>query len=231
MIDEVFMGDCRDMMREIPDGSVKMLLTDPPYGVDHESNFGKGEDTKVRLDGDGDLAEALALWADVLTLAAPKLAPEAEVYVFTSIKVYEAFKSLTEDILNTFGFEWKMTIIWEKGWPGLGDLAGNWPYSYEMIMYFKRGRHPLPERRSSVIAIDRVRSTEMIHPTEKPVALLEHLIRLSTNEGETVLDPFGGSASTFVACQKMGRHCWTAETNPVFQKRITERLAQPMLAF
>lgn len=209
-------------------GKINAIITDPPYGVDFQSGFAateKGKEYTKKIEGDLDLVNALALFTDVMHKLFPHLADEAEIYVFTQWTVMAHFRQVIDVVGATYGVEVKNCLVWEKGWPGLGDLAANWPFSFELILYAKKGRRAIPSRDCSVIAIDRVPSGKMIHPTEKPVALIKRLLEMSTNPGDLVVDPFAGSFAVADACNTTGRRCIAVEKDPDHFERGRRRLA------
>ena len=134
----------------------------------------------------------------------PKLAADAELYVFTAWHVLDqwmpAVKAIHPDI------KLKQMLIWDKGYPGLGDLNGNWGCGHEIILYLKKGRRPVKHRRSGIIACDKIPAGQNWHPSQKPVQLLRHFIEMSTDPGDLIVDPFSGSGSTSIAAQQLGRN-------------------------
>lgn len=209
------------------DTKINSIVTDPPYGVAFQSGFAKT--LQGRLYARKPIAndESIAVAAEVFLLAmtplCESLADHADVYVFTSWAVMDKFVLAVNSLP---GLTVRNVLVWEKGWPGLGDLDANWANSFELIIYAKKGRRPLPERRPSVIAIDRLPSGKMIHPTEKPVELIELLLRMSTNPGDLVVDPFAGSGSTLLAARNMGRNAIGYEIDEEHYRRASNRLSQ-----
>lgn len=84
----------------------------------------------------------------------------------------------------------------------------------------------MPYRRSGVIHVEQVHSSKHIHPTEKPVPLLEKLIEMSTAPGELVVDPFAGSGSTVLAARNLGRRGIGIEINQRYVARVRRRLSR-----
>jgi adenine-specific DNA-methyltransferase len=210
---------------------VNCIITDPPYGVAFESGFAKTEQGKEfthAIKNDSDIDTAVLTFTQAMWRLTPYLAPEADIYAFTSWEVEHEFR----DAMNRIDpgvITVKNMLVWEKGWPGLGDLDANWPNSFELIIYAKKGRRRIPKRSCSVIAIDRVPSGKMIHPTEKPVELLERLIAMSTSPDDLVVDPFAGSASTLLAARNMGRNAIGFEDDEAHYVRALQRLSQGSL--
>ncbi len=221
------LGDARELVHTI-EGSIDCIITDPPYGVAFQSGFAKTESGKKltrEIANDDDLEGALALWYEVVNGLLPKMAEHCEIYVFTGTKVYAEWRDAV-DLMWPGEVSYKNTLVWDKGWPGLGDLEANWANSFELILYAKRGNRPLKSRRSSVLTFDRMATSKHIHPTEKPVELLVELLEQSTSRGDLVVDPFGGSGSTMAACQRTGRRGISFEVDPEHYERAKSRLSQ-----
>lgn len=222
-------GDARELAPTVEE-PIHCIITDPPYGVGHQSGFAKTEAGKKltrKIHNDEDPAIALELFYDVMTPLIYRLAEDADLYVFTSWKVYPDWVEAVSLLGN--GIRVENVLVWVKGWPGLGDLDHNWPFSYELIIYAKRGNRPIKARRSSVLTYDRPATSKHIHPTEKPVELLQELIEQSTNPGELIVDPFAGSASTLAAAERLGRRAIGFELDDEHYRRASERLSQPTI--
>ena len=228
---ELLHGDARELAAQV-DQPIHCIITDPPYGVGHQSGFAQTEDGKKltrKIANDEDPAVALELFYDVMTPLAARLTPNADLYIFTSWKVYPAWVeavSLLDPAINVAN-----TLVWDKGWPGLGDLVHNWALSFELIIYAKKGSRKIKNRRSSVLTYDRMATNKHIHPTEKPVELLMALLEQSTEPGDLVVDPFAGSGSTLAACERMGRRALGFEIDDEHYRRASERLSQPTFNF
>ena len=228
-MNEVWNGKCADLAVDLPN-EIHCIITDPPYGVDFQSNsVRRGASTRYndKIDDDDNPVVAVARFKEVMEQIIPKLVEDADVYVFTAWQVYP----LWAEAVRELGLELKQVLIWEKGYPGMGDLECNWGCGYEMILYCKKGNRPVAYRRRAVITIDRVPAGKNIHPTEKPVALLEMLVEMSTNPGELVVDPYAGSGSTIWAAQRLGRLGIGIEKRQDYANAANERLGQVGFTF
>lgn len=192
----IYHGDCRDILPTLTE-PVDVLVTDPPYGIDYQSNWGHGHD---RIAGDASGFDVPA----VLVQACSLLRRRRHAYVFGPIDL--AGTPLTAAV----------ELIWDKQSNSMGDLSLPWTTSHEPITFAVytpsraersdgRGRLAARLRQGSVISCQRVTSSAARHPTEKPVPLLRQLIESSSCLGELVLDPFMGVGSTLVAAQLEGR--------------------------
>ena len=169
---EIWHGDSRKLAPKVPN-DINAIITDPPYGMDFKSNntkTAKNDKHAQKIAGDGDMDEAIALFNEVVVKTlVPKCTDEAEMYVFTAWHILDVWIPLVKAIPE---FELKMMLIWQKGYPGLGDLEGNWGCGYEPILYLKKGRRPLPYRRQGILAFDKIASGQNIHPCLPPEELV-----------------------------------------------------------
>lgn len=229
-MNEVWHGASQDLAVDLPDG-INCIITDPPYGVDFSSNMARLGNSKDRynqkIDNDVDPDVAIENFISVMSQIIPKLAEDADVYIFTMWTVFPEWKTAIE----LLGLEVKQLLVWEKGYPGMGDLEYNWGCGHEFILYAKKGRRPVACRRRAVITIDRVPGGKNIHPTEKPVQLLEILVEMSTDPGDLVVDPYAGSGSTIWAAQRTGRLGIGIEMNQTYAEAANERLGQVGFTF
>jgi len=120
-------------------------------------------------------------------------------------------------------------IIWDKGnWTG-GDLEGSFASKYEVIFLGTKGRgwkYRGGKRVDDIWSdIPRVGTTRL-HPTEKPVELYKRIIELSADEGDFILDPYGGSGSSCIAALELNRNILCYEIDPEYKDRIDRRIEQ-----
>lgn len=201
---EIWHGDALELVEKLPD-PIHCLITDPPYGVNYVSRkaaTNRGKKYVNEIANDGDLGSAIDLFLDVATPIVEKMADDSDLYVFTR---WDILAPWVDAVQSLPGVKYKMLLVWDKGDLGMGDIDSNWGCSHELIIYAKKGRREVGWRRSSIIAVDRVHASRHIHPTEKPVTLLEYFVKMSTDPGDLVVDPFSGSGSTSVAAMNLGR--------------------------
>jgi DNA modification methylase len=215
-------GDWRDHLDAVPDGSVALLLTDPPYGIDFQSDYrlDRREDHRhARVAGDETAASAAIDLSEMLAAITPKLATDAHVLIFTHWRVEPEMRQAVE----AAGLAVRYVVTWDKEATGMGDPMTTFAPQDEWIIHAVKGSPPLFEPRpSSVLRYARVVGAQ--HPTEKPLALLKRLIEATTVEGELVVDPYGGIASTLVAARQLGRECWGCEIDETYYRAGLERL-------
>jgi len=134
-------------------------------------------------------------------MASRKLKDNSHVYIFCSWKTYPYLLP----VVSTY-FQIKNLLVWVKNNWTAGDLDANYGQIHEFILFAHKGRRHLNGRRdASVLHFDRALDNGRVHPTEKPLPLLEYLIEKSSLPGETVLDPFAGVAPTLLAARNKGR--------------------------
>ena len=215
---ELYNGDCLKMMKQIPDSSVDLVLTDPPYGMSFVSNFRKEKYNAIQND------KSLEWLEEYVYQCFRILKDNTAVYFFCSWHNVDEFKKIIEKF-----FKIKNIIIWVKNNTSMGDIKGSYAPKYEMIIFGHKGRRLLNGFRYADV-INARRTGNKNHPTEKPVDLLETFICNSSNENETVFDGFMGSGSTGVACVNTGRDFIGIELDPGYFKIAEERIYWAMAA-
>ena len=202
------------MMARYPDNYFDLLLTDPPFGMDFQSNHRKEKHLKIEND---DNLQWLPSWI----LEIKRIMKEdSHLYIFCSFHKIEVFKYEIQK-----HFKIKNILIWEKNNTGMGDLEGDFAPKYEMILFCTNGNKKLYGRRDSNI-IKAKKTGNINHPTEKPVNLLQYLIEKSTKENDIVLDTFSGSFSCAFACHNSKRNFVGCETNKEYFESANKRLQQ-----
>ncbi len=209
-------GDWRDHVGELADGSVALLLTDPPYGIGFEP--GERKSTELKPIHNDDPQRAIAELEEMLKALLSKLQPNAHVLCFTSWQREHEFRT----VLESSGLTVRNSLVWVKDKHGLGDLEAQFAPRHERILYAVKGKPGLYHREPDVLEAPRVPTDN--HPTEKPVALLRRLIEATTAGGQLVGDPFGGVASSLVAAKECGRRYWGCEIDAEYYQIGQRRL-------
>lgn len=186
---EIIQGSCTELSSTI-EGPVHMILTDPPFGVDYQSNRAVTPEGKAKnkiIENDADPVIAVQVFHDAIRPVVPHMADQCEIYVFTSWEVLDFWIPAMRDIAPGI-IDLKMMLLWEKGYPGQGDLVANWGCGHEVILYAKKGRRPVGHRRSAILHFNPDEQTidQEIESTEIRLAALREL-----KEGQRP-----GSAST-----------------------------------
>lgn len=187
----------------------QMVHTDPPYGVEYQSNMRTKSAKFDMLKND-----------DAFLDIAPVIAACSEGWVF----VWTSWKVLTKwlDQFESFGYP-SNQVIWYKPGGGIGDLKRTFASDYETALVWHRGAELTGKRIGSVWKVSKDGATEYLHPTQKPVALAEEALDKTTKSGWLILDLFGGSGSTLIACEKTGRHARLMELDPKYCDVIVRR--------
>jgi DNA modification methylase len=211
---QLWQGDCIERMREIPDGSIDAVVTDPPYGIGYETPRGaqpNKNNPSVTIIEWGPIAGDEAVDGRWLTEAFRILRGGAALYLMTRWDVEPEWRAL----LRSTGFLVKQRLTWHKRVHGKGDLQGTYAPTCEDVLFATKGRHILNHRPSMLLDVGCVSTWEFRHhPHQKPVALPELLIKASTQPGNVVLDPFMGSGTTGLACLSTGRRFIGIESDP-----------------
>lgn len=229
LVHQIWHGDsvdaCQIFQRK---KNVAAVITDPPFGVNNLSNMSQTEVGKKyarKIANDESPEVAIKTFKNVMDVLLPGTKDNADAYVFTSYQVLSDWLVMTDEFMPKHGFQRKAVLVWEKNGPGMGDLECPWGMGCEFILFFQKGRQEKrTKRRNSVLHVPQLNSGDLIHPHEKPTALLELLIKASTDEGDLVVDPFGGSGSLVRAARNVKRSAVAVEYDEMNHKLATEKL-------
>ena len=209
--------DVESVYQLCQDGQVDMLLTDPPYGVDYT---GKTKDT-LKIQNDATSDETLRdMLADAFSAANNIMKPGAVFYIWHAILKTSAFESACQ----MAGWEVRQVLIWVKNTMVIGRQDYQW--KHEPCLYgWKDGAGHLwasDRKQTTILNFDRPTKNKD-HPTMKPVKLFDYQIQNNTKGGDIVLDLFGGSGTTIVACEQNGRCARVMELDPRYVDVIIDR--------
>lgn len=231
----LYLGDCREILPQI--GKVDAVVTDPPYSVSvagsvHIGRAGNGSRRLDFFSGDSDWQAMSNMVAEIADLSIQHVAHNGSMYWWCGHRQFGTLISLFEDA----GFSTRF-LVWSKECPAPSPPGAGYPSGAEICAYaYRQGRTFNTELRSNVIVADSFRFGQpgkVDHPTQKPLAVIEPLIRTSTNSGFLILDPFMGSGTTGVACVKLGRKFIGIEIHePYFDiacRRIQTAVNEPRL--
>ena len=243
ILNTIFNEDCLETMKRIPDGSIDLMITDPPYNT-----TGCEWDNKINLE---------QLWVEW-----ERIVKKDGLWIFTTSQPF------TTDVINSKRKYYKCEWIWDKKLGGNSMTVNFMPYKiHENILIFGKGKttyNPIMEKGEkrlkngktrnkdnafgvnganymtndlyypqSIISISNAQRTGRIHPTEKPIDLMRYLVLTYSNEGETIFDGYMGSGATAMACIMEKRNFIGSEMNIEYfksaTKRIENKLSQPKL--
>lgn len=212
---QIIQGDSRLELGNLESRSIDLLLTDPPYGMDFKSGW--NDKDKIANDKIGN---TITLLDDVLFECARVLKDDAHFYIFGNIKYITEVKPIIEKHLKL-----KQVLIWDREVIGMGDLKayGN---SFDIVYfgYNKTYKELNGTRERDILRFNRIDPGKNIHPTEKPISILQYMIKKSSNEDDIILDPFAGGGSTLIASKNLNRNAIGIELEENYVDLILERL-------
>ena len=202
-----------------------MIFTDPPYNVDY-SGRGKNDLGKI-INDNMDENKFVLFLDDVFKLMSDNLKPLSILYVCHPDS--HSKPKIAFEIAFDKYFKKSSTLIWNKGNAGMGWQ--DYRSQHEPILYgWKegKGKHNFygDRTKTSIWNIKRDNTTEYKHPTQKPVELVKEAILNSSKEKDIIFDPFSGSGSTLIACEKLNRICYGIELDTKFVDVIIQRWQQ-----
>ena len=196
------------------DEKANLVITDPPYNVNYEGSAGKIKNDNMEND------KFYHFLLDAFTNTEKAMADDASIYVFHADTEGLNFRKAFKDA----GFYLSGTCIWEKQSLVLGRSPYQWQHEPVLFGWKKKGKHQwyTGRKESTIWKFDKPKKNGE-HPTMKPIPLLAYPIMNSSMTNCIVLDPFGGSGSTLIACEQTGRFCRTIELDEKFCDVIVSR--------
>lgn len=207
-----------DAVEAMMDGDLAdQLITDPPYNVDYT---GKTKEA-LTIDNDSMSDDAFRQFLkDAYTTADAVMKPGAVFYIWHADSEGYNFRGAAHDM----GWQVRQCLIWKKQHMVMGRQDYHW--MHEPCLYgWKDGSAHLwatDRKQTTILEFNRPQRND-VHPTMKPVELIEYQIKNNTKGKDIVLDLFGGSGSTLIACETSGRHCRMVELDPVYVDVIVNR--------
>lgn len=205
---QLLLGAMEDLLPGLPNASIDVLITDPPYGVDAQ-DFGSQFTKEAHFD---DSLKTWRLHMHVLAeWSVPKCKAEAHAYIFCDPK---NFQELSEIFAAAGWYLWPWPLVWHKiGANGALPRPEHGPRrQYECILYAIKGDRRTLRIDSDVIAISPYRDS--LHPHRKPRELYLNLLRRSARPGDAILDPFAGTGVVFEAANVMQLTALGIEKDP-----------------
>jgi DNA modification methylase len=191
-----------------------LVVTDPPYNVNYEGNAGKIKNDNMADD------KFYQFLFDAFTLTEKAMARDASIYVFHADTEGLNFRKAFSDA----GFYLSGTCIWKKQSLVLGRSPYQWQHEPILFGWKKAGKHAwYSDRKQTTIWEFEKPKKNGDHPTMKPVQLIAYPVLNSSMTGCIVLDPFGGSGSTLIACEQTERICFMVELDEKYCDVIVKR--------
>ena len=217
----LYHGDAVEVLSELRPQSVNTVLTDPPFFMPAQQYAGRGG-TWMRTWSDTSI---LATWWGVVVEAmTPVVKDDGHLLAFCDDASYPVF-------YPSIYTRWPnlAALVWDKERPGMGTA---WRMSSELIIAARKSSaHWSGGALGTVFRHPPVHHSERLHPVDKPVGLLQSLIKPTTPEGGIVLDPFAGGGSTLLAARNLGRKSIGVELEERYCEVIAKRLDQYTLDF
>ncbi len=237
----IICGDSLVELKNIPDKSISLIVTDPPYNLNKD--YGNNQD-KLEFD------EYLDFSRKWLTEAKRVLKDDGTIYVFMGMRYISYIYNILEQELGMHFNSW---ITWFYT-QGIGKTKGYSPRHDDILMFTKNPKKFTFNLDSIRVPQKYYRSVNNMrganpgnvwefshmhycnknrkkHPTQKPEGLYERMILASSNEGDTVLDPFLGSGTLLRVCQQTNRNGIGIDINPEYVEMARERLAEEFIGF
>ncbi len=246
-LDQVIQGDCTEALYQLPAESVDLIFADPPYNLQLRSELWRPNLTKVDAVDDewdqfGSFAEYDAFCQKWLEGCRRVLKPDGTIWVIGSYHNIFRLGRLLQDL----GFWILNSVVWVKTNPMPNFRGKRLTNSHEILIWAARSSearytfHYKTARSANddlqlraewsiplCTGAERVKlNGEKAHPTQKPEALLQRIILLSTEVGDVVLDPFLGVGTTAAVAKRLRRHYIGIELDPTYCQLARERIAQ-----
>ena len=237
---DIRLGDALELFEELSSSSIDLIIADPPYNLGKD--YGNNQDLK-------ECTEYLTFSRKWLSEAHRVLKNTGTIYVFMGVRfisyIYDIIDSESSMLFNSW-------ITWHYT-QGMGRKIGFSPRHDDVLM-FNRSRKftfnldavRVPQKyyraRNNMCGanpgdvwqfshVHYCNENRQDHPTQKPEGLMERMVLASSNEDDTVLDPFSGSGTTLRVCQQLNRNCIGFEINPKYVEMTKDRLSRPFSGF
>lgn len=212
-INKIICGDCLEVIKELPDKSIDLVLTDPPYG--DNCGYGRGG---VEISNNQNPLFSLMM----LSVVYEKLKNNSVVYMFFGKNHFEITKMYIEKYTE---YKWIDWVVWDKKHFGMGKPFRK---QFELLAVLEKGDGLFKRMDLGDVLTEKRLDTED-HPHKKPTGLLQALIENSSEENNIILDCFAGSGSSLVAAQNTKRNFIGIEIDPKYCEIAKQRLRQQTL--
>jgi len=240
MILEIMEDDALKRLKKIDTQSIDVIIADPPYNLGKD--YGNNNDQKT-------FDEYIYFSREWIKESHRVLKVTGTIYIFMGVRFIAYLYSILE---KEYGFNFNSWITWHYT-QGLGKTKGFSPRHDDILMFTKTKNYKfflddvrVPQKHYRSINnmrganpgdvwtfshVHYCNTNRQPHPTQKPEALIERMVLVSSEENDLVLDPFSGSGTTLRVCQQLNRNCIGIELNPEYVTLTKERLEQPFAGF
>ena len=223
-LNRIYNEDCLEGMKRIPDGSVDLIVTDPPYLMNYKTGRRKDKSHRfndVILNDDNE-----QLITDYVKECYRILKDDTAMYLFCSSNKVDFFKRELEKL-----FSIKNMIIWVKNNHTAGDLESAFGRKYEIVFLVNKGQRKFNgERLTDIWKFPKVSPDGQLHQNQKPIELIKRCIEKHSNVGDVVFDGFMGSGTTAAAALDTNRNYIGFELDEYYfdvaEKRIKNHTTQ-----
>ena len=230
LVNKIYLGDTLELMEQVSDESVDLIITDPPYGMAYHGNrrsekpddWGNVDKKFDHIQNDSG-EEFEALLVDYIKECHRIMKNDTAMYMFCSWHKVGFFQTELEK-----HFTLKNLLVWNKNNHTVGDLYGSYAPKHELIWFCHKGRVLMQDNKRHTDVLDHNKIHNPVHPTMKPIDMLQKFVRTSSKKGDLVFDGFMGSGSTAVAAANEGRQFIGAELEPNYHE-IASDLADKAL--
>jgi len=242
IVNTIIQGDALEILKQIPNDSIDLIVTDPPYFISQEGNnisrrnlssktHKRNSDIKLdfgewdHFDDDKAFLEFTENWFKECVRI---LKPKSWIYIFFDRKKVGYFDLLLAPKYNITS---KAMFVWAKTNPTPSFRKVSWVSATEFVWVGSKGESKIknfltqPEMYNYALTPNKSSYGKTEHPTEKPESVIEKFIKTSSLEGDIVLDPFVGSGTTAVVCKKLNRKYIGIEISPEYAEISNNRLA------
>jgi len=217
-LNKIYNEDCLEGMKRIKNGSVDLVVTDPPYLIKYKTNYRKDKSHKFCNEILNDDNEEMI--KNYIKECYRIMKDDTAMYMFCNLDKVEFFKAE----LSKY-FKIKNMIIWVKNNWTAGDLKAGFGKQYEIIFLVNKGRKLFNGKRiTDVWQFSRVAGKQQIHQNQKPIDLIENCILKHSDEQRIVFDGFMGSGTTAIACLNTNRNYIGFELDNEYYQGATERI-------
>lgn len=232
---KIYCEDCIEGLRRIPDESIDLIVTDPPYMISQPNK-------KIKIAGEMDINQDFGEWDHFesenkffefteswFKECCRVLKPKGWIYIFFDRQKIGFFDLI---LARKYEIKCKTIFAWLKSNPCPSVRKANWLSASEFIWIGCKHKSRIKnylrhkEMYNYMITPNKAAYGETIHPTEKPKKVIERFVKASSRAGDIVLDPFMGSGTTAVVCKSLNRKYIGFESEPRYHKIALDRITK-----